>query len=254
MRPRRGIPTCEVGTEIGLVTVGDEILRHEVVDENVAWVSRRLRELGRPAAWWLCVGDLPDDIADAVRFGRRRQAMVIVSGGLGGTHDDVTRMAIALAHGVPLRADPALERTIRTTTTWYDPEFAARGALLPAGARPLMSPIGGVPGFVIEQTVAMPGQPDELRAMFEAYAPAFVPGVPEATTELLVETTEDRVHGVLEECLRRHAGVRVGSYPLADGWLRVAVRGRRQADVERAAGWLADALPEQIAKTGATRC
>ena len=116
---------------------------------------------------------MPDEIeaiADFVNRERLRVDHVIVTGGLGGTPDDLTREALAAAFGVGAgRGARARGRAARSASRKH-PDYAARWAQLPAGSRPLRNPQGGAPGFVIENVWVLPGLPSEMEAMFDAYA------------------------------------------------------------------------------------
>ena len=94
---------------------------------------------------------------------------LIVTGGLGGTPDDLTREALAAAFGVAQVEVPELAAELRARFPRH-PDYAARWAQLPAGSRPLRNPNGGAPGFVIENVWVLPGLPSEMEAMFDAYA------------------------------------------------------------------------------------
>jgi hypothetical protein len=96
---------------------------------------------------------LPDEIETVALFLREqaaREDVVVVTGGLGGTPDDLTREAVAAAFGVDQIEYPDVARELRARFR-RDPEYAVRWARLPAGSRPLSNPLGGAPGFVLEQ-------------------------------------------------------------------------------------------------------
>ena len=113
-----------------------------------------------------------DRIADFLQREMPRVEYVIVTGGLGGTPDDLTREAIAASFAVDQVNVPELAAELRERFSRH-PDYAARWALLPAGSRPLRNPHGGAPGFVIENVWVLPGLPSEMEAMFDAYADQF---------------------------------------------------------------------------------
>jgi molybdopterin-biosynthesis enzyme MoeA-like protein len=94
-----------------------------------------------------------------------------------------------------------------------DPEYAARWAELPAGSRALANPLGGAPGFVLENVYVLPGLPAEMEAMFERIAGELRAGPPIATWRRTYRTRESEVAGLLAETESRSPNVRVGSYP-----------------------------------------
>ena len=119
------------------------------------------------------MASLPDEIeriAEFVRTEAQRADIVIVTGGLGGTPDDVTREAMAAAFEAPQDEVVDLAERLRARFP-ADPEYAARWANLPGGARPLENPLGGAPGFVVGNVYVLPGLPAEMKAMFETVTP-----------------------------------------------------------------------------------
>jgi competence/damage-inducible protein CinA-like protein len=158
-----------------VISVGSELTSGQNLDTNSQWLSRRLAEIGIPVAFHTTVAD---DLADNVAVFQAacaRADLVLVTGGLGPTQDDLTREALAAAAGLDLVEDPASLEQIRQM-------FARRGramldrnhvqALFPRGADPLPNDCGTAPGIwmAVGRAVvaAMPGVPSEMRVMFEA--------------------------------------------------------------------------------------
>ena len=115
---------------------------------------------------------VPDEIdtsraSSAAR--RPKSTSVLVTGGLGGTPDDLTREAVAAAFGVGQETSPELADALRARFT-RDPEYAAAGRRFPSGSGPIENPLGGAPGFAIENVYVFPGLPAEMSAMFESIA------------------------------------------------------------------------------------
>jgi len=128
-----------------------------------------------------------------------------------------------------------------------DPEYAARWANLPAGARPLENPLGGAPGFVVGNVYVMPGLPAEMKAMFATVTPELETEGPITSWRRTYETTEAKIVGVLEAMGDRYPGVLVGSYPKfhTDGaTVEVVVKSADPAALEAAVAWLEQALEE----------
>lgn len=160
-----------------IIAVGSELLTPDRVDTNSLLVTRRLDELGVRLRYKTVVGDCRDDLAQALRLAIPRADLIVVSGGLGPTADDVTRETVAAVFGLPLDEDPDVVAAIRA-------RFAARGlpmpdinrrqALIPRGASALANAQGTAPGLWIERSgvacAALPGPPRELRSMLETVA------------------------------------------------------------------------------------
>lgn len=227
-----------------ILTVGNELLSGDVENTNGSWLARRLAGLGVEVTLIAVVADEIDRVAVFVREQAAAVDVVIVTGGLGGTPDDVTRESIAAAFGVGQVEIGDVAARLRARFTG-DPEYAARWALLPEGSRPLEIPNGGAPGFVIENVYVLPGLPDEMEAMFETIADEVRGGAPIVTWRRTYRTTESRIVDVLEEVTARHPGVLVGSYPSFTGGVaevEVVIKSGDPDALAAAAAWIEPAL------------
>ena len=164
------------------MSAGNEVLSGDVVDTNSNRLCRLVTGLGGVVQRTVMVRDELDAIAREVAGAvARRPVLVFTVGGLGPTSDDRTLEGVALGLGVPLALHPEAERMVREKYA----EFHARGfvpfaemnearrkmAMLPAGARPIVNPIGGAPAVLTEvgdtAIVSLPGVPEELAAIVE---------------------------------------------------------------------------------------
>ncbi|MFT3715190.1 MAG: competence/damage-inducible protein A [Gordonia sp. (in: high G+C Gram-positive bacteria)] len=168
----------------GIIVTGTEVLSGQVADRNGPWVAARLLEMGVDVAHVLICGDRPADLAAQLRFlGEAGVDLIVTTGGLGPTADDLTVATVADARGLPLSLDPELEERIATIIRdWrgLDPSAAfsdamaagiAKQAHVPAGAEPI-EPTGTAPGVAIAgdgrrpAVLILPGPPGELRRMW----------------------------------------------------------------------------------------
>jgi nicotinamide-nucleotide amidase len=231
-----------------ILTIGNELVSGDVENTNGGWLAKRLEALGISV---VLIAALPDDIqkvAEFVRAQRENADAVFVTGGLGGTPDDLTRESIAEAFGVPqLEAiDVADELRSRFPS---DPEYAARWAQLPDGARVLPNPLGGAPGFVLENVYVLPGLPAEMQAMFATVEDELEGERPISSWRRRYRTTESRIVAVLETMGERHPGVLVGSYPSFDSegsQVEVVVKSRDPDALATATAWIEAALEEAM--------
>jgi molybdopterin-biosynthesis enzyme MoeA-like protein len=180
---------------------------------------------------------------------RPRADYVFVTGGLGGTPDDLTREAVAAAFDVPCEeiADVAADLRKRFEHRGLS-DYAARWANLPRGAEPIPNPLGGAPGFILENVHVVPGLPREMEAMFDSIADRFQ-GRPIASWRRRYRTGEGQIVGVLEEAVRLHPSVTVGSYPrfLADGpEVEVVLKSADDEALARATEWVEGALAQEL--------
>jgi nicotinamide-nucleotide amidase len=157
-----------------ILTIGDELLRGEIIDSNKSLLSGRLLGLDVETHWHSSVRDDPAEMTDAFRRAVGRADVVLVSGGLGPTRDDLTSEVLARSFGRKLVLDEAALDTIRAFFHGVGREMTennAKQAFFPEGAEVLPNPIGTAPGFVIEEQgtllFCMPGVPRELERMLD---------------------------------------------------------------------------------------
>lgn len=157
-----------------LLLVGDELLDGRTADTNSDFIVERLDSLGITVAARLIVGDSEKEIASALSWLRGFSELIIVTGGLGPTGDDLTREAVAGSLGLPLRRDAEIERAQRAFFAAMGREMSPtnlRQADLVEGAEPIMPRLGTAPGQWIDAgdavIVLLPGVPREMRDMLE---------------------------------------------------------------------------------------
>ena len=166
----------------GILVTGTEVLTGRVADRNGPWVADRLLELGVELAHITICGDRPADIAAQLRFLRDEGVdLIVTSGGLGPTADDMTVAVVAEFNGRSLVLDTAMEARIAAIVQKWMARFPdmdveavrtanRKQAMVPAGAT-VLDPIGTAPGVVVPGTptiVVLPGPPKELQAMWPA--------------------------------------------------------------------------------------
>ena len=158
-----------------LIMVGTELLLGEVIDTNSAYLAQRLAELGVDLYYVSRVGDNRRRIAQLVNQAHQRADLIIISGGLGPTADDLTKEAVADAFGLELvlcgEALAEIEEHFRRLNRTMS-ENNKRQAYLPAGGKALSNPKGTAPGVLLElpdgkAVIMLPGVPVELKAIME---------------------------------------------------------------------------------------
>ncbi|MFT4890999.1 MAG: molybdenum cofactor synthesis domain-containing protein [Halobacteriales archaeon] len=237
---------------VAIVTVGDELLAGETENSNATWLARRLSERGCSVERILTVPDDRDVIARYVRDWSEDFDAVVVTGGLGGTPDDVTIDAVADA----LDRDLAVDEAVRTQLEANSEQFATENpelveaydfdvdldaaAALPEGGRAVFNEVGWGPGCVVENVYCLPGIPEEMKATFELIADEF--GGETASTTLYTPAPEGALVDLLET-VRGQFDVRVGSYPSdLDEPARVKITGDDTDAVAAAADWIRDRI------------
>jgi nicotinamide-nucleotide amidase len=269
-----------VVTRAGIVVTGTEVLTGRVSDRNGPWLAEQLRRLGVDVGHVVVVGDRPDDLRAALAFlADTGAALVITSGGLGPTADDLTAEVVGDVQGRPSSVDPALEQRITAVVErlsarrgWRtDPVAMADGvrkqARVPEGAT-VLEPVGTAPGLVVPPAegrsgptvLVLPGPPSELQGMWDAAVAA------EATVRALTGRAElrqetVRLWGTLEAqlaaTLREHeddlAALEITTC-LREGELEIVTRFAPDAQpaYDRLGAVLAEEYADTLFSTGPT--
>ena len=227
-----------------IVTIGNELVSGDVPNTNASWIAKRLAPLGVSVRMLAAIPDDEAAIAELIRAEAPRVDFVIVTGGLGGTPDDITREAIAHTFGVP--QEEILELAAELRARFHRiPEYAARWAELPQGARPLVNPPGGAPGFVLENVYVLPGLPSEMEAMFLTLEDELRRGSPIGSWRRTYRTGESELAPALVEAGERWPDVLIGSYPTfgPDGpTVEIVVKSRDAEELAAASAWLEAAI------------
>ena len=157
-----------------IVAVGSELVSGQKLDTNSRWLSARLAELGISTHFHTSVGDDLAENVSALRIASGRAGLVLVTGGLGPTQDDLTREALAQAAGVGLVEDADSLVQIQAFFARRNRPFTERNrvqALRPEGSEPIPNPVGTAPGVWMRLGEAfvgcVPGVPSEMRTMFD---------------------------------------------------------------------------------------
>lgn len=166
-----------------IISTGTELLLGQIVDTNARFLAEKLAELGMDLFFQSTVGDNQARIAETLQHALDRADLVIMTGGLGPTSDDLSREAVAEAMNLELRLD---ENALEELKAFFHargremPEMNIKQALFPAGARIIPNPRGTAPGFIVEQNDKMicvlPGPPREMMPMFVERIVPFLKG------------------------------------------------------------------------------
>ncbi len=252
---------------IELLTTGDELVTGQIVDTNSPWIMDRLFALGEVVARKVAVGDDVDEIAAALREAASRAELVVVSGGLGPTLDDLTVDAACAAFGRTPRVDEAQLARIRARFAAAGREMSPnneRQARVPGGARVLGNDFGSATAFALSERggacelTFVPGVPRELEALLDAHLfPALrarleAAGAFRAYREVRCAFIyESHMDEAVRPLLPRHPHVRYGtrtSYPenhvklLAEGASAAEADARADAAAAEIAAALGDAV------------
>jgi nicotinamide-nucleotide amidase len=193
-----------------IITVGDEILRGDVVNGNAAHIGRALSAVGLPPSWTSVVADKMDAIHAALKIAISRSHVIVLTGGLGPTPDDLTKEAVAEFFGLPLAEDPELLQHVEElfrSRGMVMPETSRNQSIFPVGAQKIPNPHGTAAGIYIERdgrhVFCLPGVAVEAQQMTDHYvAPVVQDLFPEA--RVFIRTL--RLAGIGESHLMQQVG------------------------------------------------
>lgn len=247
--------------EVALLCIGDELLKGSTVNTNLAFLGEKLLENGMIPKLSLEVPDRDADIRGALGYAFSRADVVLTSGGLGPTADDLTKSAVANWFGLPLVHRPEAERAVRMY--WHKlhsgtaPVHWIRQADLPEGAETIPNGYGSAPGIRLERNgkmiILMPGPPSELRPMF---TDSVLPLLKAKQTER-VYTDLLRIAGVgeseVEDLLEPHLVPEVSAaYCAQPGLVRLFLTSKDDALLKRVAAEARELFRADILPAGVT--
>ncbi|HEU5360142.1 MAG TPA: molybdopterin-binding protein [Candidatus Deferrimicrobiaceae bacterium] len=214
--------------KVGIVVLGDEVLKAEIQESNIAYLLPLLNEWGAEVAFCAI---LPDDVPTVVRHLRSFLAeadLLILTGGIGPTPDDITREAVATVAGVPLVVHPEAKAILET---YYGDRMNANRmvmAQVPEGAVLIPNPVSAAPGFLVARMAVFPGIPRLLHEMFGWIRP-HVEGRRGGRVTLYSRAPESAYAGIMRETIAASPGVTIGSYPMMEGEYRVRIAFRAES-------------------------
>ena len=229
-----------------IITIGDELLYGSVVDTNAAYIGQRMTETGIEPVCCMTVGDEDTRIGQALDIVCRQADVVLVTGGLGPTHDDVTKTVIAEAIGQDLVFHPDILDTVEAMFTQRGmamPESNRIQAYMPRNAEVIDNPVGTAPGFLVHHKGAavfvMPGVPREMKKMLnEQVLPRLKEhGEGRVILHRWIRTTgigESSLSLVIGDVIDEAEDVKIASLPQETGVnLRLTAEGRSEEEARR---------------------
>lgn len=224
-----------------ILSIGTEILLGEIVDTNASFIASRLPALGVDIYFKAVVGDNLDRLTETIGRARERSDIVICTGGLGPTEDDLTREAICAVLDEKPHVDPELEAALRAffeKRGYAMPERNVKQCWVIPSARAIPNPRGTAPGWWVERDgkiiVAMPGPPTEMTRMWEKeVAPELLRRHPGSILITRTLKTAGIGEGTVDEMVSaqlKSANPSIGIYARADGvHLRLAAKAPDEA-------------------------
>ena len=225
-----------------LLVIGNEILSGRTQDLNLAYLGKRLDQIGVRLREVRVIPDEEAAIVAALNDLRHRHDYVFTTGGIGPTHDDITATSVAKAFNVALIQNPAARALLETHYRAGELNPARlRMANTPEGAQLIENPVSKAPGFQIENVFVMAGIPVIMQAMFESLVHRLVGGKSLRSRSLTVHLPESKIANDLGALQDRYPEVEMGSYPFQrDGRFgtRLVLRATEPERLDAAAGEL----------------
>ncbi len=242
-----------------IITTGTELLLGEIVDTNAVWIAQRLRDAGVNLFYKTTVGDNEARVRGVLELGLSRSDVLIVTGGLGPTVDDITRQAIADTAGRKLVVDAGALETLKERFARFGVRMTdnnVQQAMIPEDAEIILNPVGTAPGFIVNTgngiIIAIPGVPREMkRLMTDTVLPylADLSGQPSVIRRRILrtigigESTLDSVLGELMHASNPTIGLAAKT---AQADVRITARAENVDDAERMIDELASVVDELI--------
>jgi nicotinamide-nucleotide amidase len=253
---------------IQVLSTGTELLRGRSLDTNLGWMARELEKIGGEVTYHATVGDDFSRLVEELKLAASRVDLCLMSGGLGPTEDDLTRLAVEKAFHRPLQFDPKLWSAIQARFRKYKIPISAinrRQAFRPQGAVSLANPNGSAPGFRLKVDgfllFALPGPPREVQPMFVRYVIPALSGLLQKNWDLwegkAIGISESEVDGFVHRIVGSRAtygltvsGGTVSISVRAEGKSRRTILHTLSQKIRRALGrhFLESSLEETVAQ------
>lgn len=228
--------TRAVNVTAAVLIIGDEILSGRTQDVNLNTIARFLATHGVDLAEARVIGDVKGDIVAAIQTLRDHYDYVLTTGGIGPTHDDITADCVAEVFGAPLQEHPEILAILEAR--WPDELTPARRrmARVPHGGVLIKNPLGGPPGFLIDNVFVLAGVPQVMRGMLDDVGWRLKGGALVISRTVRVDGVgEGLIAGPLERVADAHPALSLASYPFfseAGFGSNLVLRGRDGAELE----------------------
>ncbi len=227
-----------------IIAIGTEILLGDIVNTNASYIARELASIGINTYHQQVVGDNPDRVLDAFSLAFGRSQVVITTGGLGPTGDDLSKEMGAQYFGVPLKEDRKARENIETSLSRRGIAVTPNNwkqALLPEGSTALYNEHGTAPGFILSKDgktlIMLPGPPSEMRPMFDGQVKPYLASL---TRQVMVSRTlhicgigESSIEYSLHEMMEKMSNPTLAPYAKTGTVdLRITARAETGAEAE----------------------
>jgi molybdenum cofactor synthesis domain-containing protein len=233
-----------------MLVIGDEILSGRTRDANMYHLANEFTKHGIDMKEVRVVSDDAEAIVEAVNALRARYDVVVTSGGIGPTHDDITADCVAQAFGAHIDVRDDARALLQAHYDRQGVEFnqaRQRMARIPDGAALIDNPVSTAPGFSMENVHVMAGVPAVFQAMVASLLPTLTGGDPILSQTLRINQGEGVIAGPLAELAQQYPELSIGSYPFQHNGVygaNIVIRGTDGAQIDHAMAQLARQFPE----------
>mgnify|MGYP001230563486 FL=1 len=208
-----------------ILIIGNEILSGRTQDTNTSTLATWLNSLGVKVEEVRVIPDVEETIVRSVNLLRKNYSYVFTSGGIGPTHDDITSESISKAFKLPYEKH---EEGYKILESYYKPgEFndgRQKMIWMPKGAKLILNPTSGAPGFYVENVFVLPGVPSILKSMLGGLKNEIIGGKPILSKTISLRTFESHIADSLTNVQNKFYDIEIGSYPFFQaGQLGVSV-------------------------------
>jgi len=215
-------------SSVALAVIGDEVLLGEVTDRNIAIVSREVFRLGADLSYACVLPDEPEFMFEHLVWMKKRFDWVVTTGGIGATHDDLTKQVVSRIVEEPLVEAPEAIQALENRLGSPLPERVRELALVPEGAELVTNALTAAPGFIVENLLVLPGIPSLVESMIGVLETKLA-GQAFHSEVILTMLRESEVAASLEYVQAQYPLVKIGSYPemgASDHRVKLVLRSR----------------------------
>ncbi len=229
---------------VALAVIGDEVLLGEVKDQNISLVSQEVFRLGADLSYACVLPDDPEFMLEHLIWMKERFDWVVTTGGIGATHDDLTKQVVCKIVGGSLVEAPEAIQALENRIGSPLPDKVKELALVPEGAELVTNDLTAAPGFMVENILVLPGIPGLVESMVGVLETK-LSGKAFHTEVVLTKLRESEVAHSLEFVQAKYPSVKIGSYPemeAADHRVKIVLRTRDPDSLREAKSMLLERI------------
>ena len=228
--------TQNIKVNAAIIIIGNEILSGRTIDINTSSIATWLNSLGVKLEEVRVISDIEKKIINTVNELRKKFDYVFTTGGIGPTHDDITANSISKAFNVNYEVhDEAFKILENYYTKGKFNEGRQQMSWMPSGARLILNPTSGAPGFIIENVYCLPGVPSILQSMLGSLKNEISGGKPILTHTINLRTVESEIAKSLTKVQINNNEVEIGSYPFFKAGkvgVSIVIRSKKQSKID----------------------